>query len=307
MKKALLQMHVAILLWGFTGVLGRAISLDAAVLVWYRMLTTLIIIGALLQFRKQWVGVDRTSKLRMAAIGGLIAIHWVAFYAAIKYSNISIALICLSTAGIFTSLLDPLLNRGRFDPFEILLGLLALLGVYLIYSYDLHAGIGIVFGVVAAGLSSVFTILNKRVSVKFPVRIVLFYEMGAGWILLSLLFPFYLMTFPHTQFFPHAANILSTEWFRNDWLWIGVMSLCCTVWAQSLSLSALKVLSPFTSSLLLNLEPAYGIVLAFIFYNENKEIIFVQGTTGLNFGFLSGMGCILLCVVLQMVKVLRKY
>ncbi len=296
MKRSLIQMHLAVLLWGFTGVLGRAISLDAPVLVWYRMLLTALIMAALLFYRKQWVKIAPKDMVQLCLIGCLFALHWVGFYGAIKFANASIALVCLSTASVFTSLLDPWVNKGKRDPFEILLGLLALSGVYFIYHFQQFYGLGILFGVIAAVLSSVFTVLNKRIAHKYPSRTLVFYEMATGWVFISILMPMQFFLFPQTNFIPHSDSLMGPSWFHNDWLWLIILSLCCTVWAQSLSLTALKKLSSFTVTLSVNLEPVYGILLAFLFYHENQQ---------LHPGFFMGMGLILLSVILQTIRLLR--
>ena len=298
-------MHLAVILWGFTGVLGKAISLDAPMWVWYRMLCTAAIMAAILTWRGAWQNINGKDTGRLALIGSIICLHWVAFYAAIKFANISVALVCLSTAGIFTSVLDPWINEGKHDIKEILLGSLAILGVYLIYRYQVSFGIGITFGVAAAILSSVFTVLNKKMSHKYPARIMVFYEMTTGFIFISLLLPLLFYYAPGTKFLPRSADLWGLKWAENDWLWIVIMSLCCTVWAQSLALSALKKLSSFTATLSVNLEPVYGIILAFIFYNENREIIFIKGSDKLNLGFIMGMGLIILSVLLQMLRLVR--
>lgn len=298
-------MHVAVLLWGFTGVLGKAISLDAPVLVWYRMLLTAIIMGAILQYRREWVPVSRRDTGRLAMVGCLMGLHWVAFYGAIKFANISIALVCLSTASIFTSLLDPLVNKGKHDPKEIALGTLAIAGVYLIYRHEVAYGTGIIFGIIAAILSSVFTVLNKKIANSYPARVMVFYEMLTGWLFISVLLPVAIHYAPAMSLLPRTASLLGEEWMHNDWLWLVVLSLCCTVWAQSLALNALKRLTSFTATLSVNLEPVYGILLAFLFYNENREIIFNKGTHDLNMGFISGMGLILLSVLLQMLRLVK--
>ncbi|MES2702090.1 MAG: EamA family transporter [Bacteroidota bacterium] len=305
MKKALIQMHVAVLLWGFTGVLGRAISLDAPSLVWHRMWMTAVLMLVIILYRRQWVRVPARDVGNLAVIGLLMGLHWVAFYASIKFANISIALVCLSTASIFTSLLDPFVNKGRHDIKEVLLGSLALAGVYLIYQFQQFYGLGIAFGVIAAILSSVFTVLNKRIAHKYPARTMVLYEMGTGWVFISALLPLVMIYGPGTQLLPHSPSLLGPDWMHNDWLWLVVLSLCCTVWAQSLALNALKRLSSFTATLSVNLEPVYGILLAFLFYNENTEIIFNKGTNDLNLGFLGGMGLILLSVGLQMLQLIR--
>lgn len=297
MKKALLQMHTAVLLWGFTGVLGVAIALDAPALVWYRTLMTALFVAVILLYRKEWVRVARKDMFTLISVGALMGLHWVAFYGAIKFANASIALVCLSTASVFTSLLDPLVNKGKYNMVELFLGLMALAGVYLIYQFQDMYGKGIAFGVVAAILSSVFTVLNKRVAHKYPARLMVFYEMTAGWVLVSLLI-ILLIAFNLQSWLiapgQHAGNSQLLP-HGYDWLWLIILSLCCTVWAQSLALNALKHLSSFTVTLSVNLEPVYGILLAFIFYHENKN---------LTWGFYAGVGLILLSVALQMVRLL---
>jgi len=305
MKKALVQMHVAVLLWGFTGVLGRAISLDAPVLVWYRTLLTALFMAGILYYRKQWVPITRKDMQLLTLVGVLFGLHWVAFFGSIKLANVSIALVCLSTASIFTPLCDPIINRGKLDMKEILLGSLAIIGVYLIYRFQQFYGWGILAGVAAALFSSIFTVLNKQIAAKYPARTMVFYEMTTGWIFVTLLMPVLYYYVPNTVFLPRTTNIFSKEWIYNDWIWLVVLSLCCTVWAQSLALNALKRLTSFTATLSVNLEPIYGILLAFLFYNENREIIFIKGTTDLNAGFMAGMGLILLSVLLQMLRLMK--
>lgn len=288
-------MHVAVLLWGFTGVLGRAINLDAPVLVWYRMLLTALFLALIITWRKNWVAIERKDALNLLKIGCIIGIHWVAFYAAIKYANATIALVCLSTASVFTSLLDPYLNKTKYDRIELVLGIMALAGVYLIYQFQQFYALGIVFGVIAAILSSIFTMMNKKVAGSYPSGVVVFYEMTGGLALITLLMPLYVKFYPSARLLPLATNLFSINWWQNDWLWLVIISLCCTVWAQSLAINALKKLSAFTVTLSVNLEPVYGMALAFLIYKENK---------GLNAGFFAGVALIMLSVVLQMVRLL---
>lgn len=280
-------MHLAVLLWGFTGVLGKAISLTAPVLVWYRMLMTAVFMAVILFYRKQWVPIGRKDTLKLAWIGCLMALHWVAFYGSIKYSSISVALVCLSTASIFTSILDPFVNKGKHDYKEFILGTITIVGVYFIYQFQQLYWKGIIMGIIAALLSSWFVVLNKKIANKYPARTMVFYEMSAGWAMLTLLIPFQLMYSSDTVLLPQGT----------EWIWLVIMSLCCTVWAQSLALEALKHISSFTSTLSVNMEPIYGILLAFIFFEEHKD---------LDAKFYVGMALILLSVMLQMFRLLRK-
>ncbi len=294
-------MHLAVLLWGFTGVLGRAITLDAPVLVWYRMLLTAAFMAIILFWRKQWVPVETKDLKRLTLVGCLMALHWVAFYGSIKLANASIALICLSTASIFTTLSESWAYKKKPDAGELGIGAMALLGVFIMYLIPEleqklsgvvfddplpNRGLGILAGVVAAILSAIFTVLNKTIASKYPARTMVFYEMGTGWLLLCMLLPLQFAYSSDTRFLPN--------W--SDLLWLVILSLCCTVWAQSLALNALKHISSFTATLSVNLEPLYGILLAFLFFQENQE---------LRWSFYAGMALILVSVLLQMLRVLR--
>jgi drug/metabolite transporter (DMT)-like permease len=204
-------------------------------------------------------------------IGAVIAVHWCCFFGAIKYSNASIALVCMATASVFTALLEPLALKTKFNYKEVLLGCLALLGVYFIYHFNFKYALGIGLGVLAALLSTIFTLMNKKIVDDFKPRPMAFYEIFSAFLFLTILTPFFMSYFPEVSFTPVGY----------DWLWLVILSLFCTVWGQSLALDALKKLSTFTTVLAVNLEPVYGVILAIIFLNENKDLGwgFVLGVT----------------------------
>nr|HPI55459.1 DMT family transporter [Chitinophagaceae bacterium] len=186
---------------------------------------------------------------------------------------------------IFTALLEPLILKSKFNPKELAIGLMALLGMYLIYRFEIEFAFGIALGIIAAALSSVFTLMNKKIINQYPARLVAFTEIGAGFLFLTLLLPLYIHYFPTSSFCPSTM----------DWVWLFVLSLCCTVWGQSLALSALKKLSSFTAVLMVNLEPVYGIVLAILIFHENKElgwgfytgILLIAASVGLHTYFMA--------------------
>jgi drug/metabolite transporter (DMT)-like permease len=282
--KAFLQLHAAVFLAGFTGVLGRLIELNEGWLVWYRMLLSSLLLLLIFFIRKQSIRLERKYLVQCAGIGALIALHWVFFYGSIKYANVSIALVCFAATGSFTAFLEPLLHQRRLDLVEVLLGLLVLLGIYLIFHFDVQYKTGILLGVAAAFLSALFPIFNKRLIQHIPAANLTLYELGGGWLMLSLLLPFYLQFSPAEKYIPSL----------NDWFWLLMLSLFCTVLAFQLSVSALKKISPFTANLTYNLEPVYGILLAFLLYNENKD---------LGKGFYWGILLIVASVVIQTVRV----
>lgn len=284
MKKAFFQLHIAILLAGFTAILGKVINLNEGYLVAYRMLISAVALGIILLVGKRLVLLPFKSMLKLFGVGAIIALHWVTFYGSIKYSNVSVAVTCLSAIGFFTSILEPAIRRRRIDKAEVLLGLLGIAGIYIIFNFNPAYKIGIIFGITSAMLASLFPIYNKLHVVNFAPKVVTFYEMSGGFIALCFLLPLYLLFFP-------VGYAIPTQ---SDWLWLLVLSLACTVFAFILSLNSLKYLSAFTTNLSFNLEPVYSIILAFIIFDEGKF---------LDASFYYGLALILLAVVLQMFRV----
>ncbi len=287
MKKAFIQLHVAVFLAGFTAILGKLITLHEGMLVWYRMLITAVTLFALLYFRKELQRLLLKDAFKIFGVGAIVALHWVTFYGSIKYSNVSVSLTCLSAIGFFTAFLDPIIMRRKIDIIEVFLGALAIAGIYLIFDFYPEYKLGILFGIISALLASLFPIFNKNLLQQFSARTVTLYEMGGGFIALTFIMPLYLKMFPAKYYLPTTS----------DWLWLLVLAWVCTVFTFILALNALKKISPFTANLAYNLEPVYGIILAFIIFNENKY---------LSAGFYYGLGLILLAVILQMARVLLK-
>ena len=287
MKSALYKLHIAVFLWGFTGVFGRLISLNEGLLVWYRMLFTVVSLFLLLLFSRKLILLPFKISLKLVGIGSLIAIHWVLFYGSIKYSNVSIALTCLSTSGLLTAFIEPLLTKKRLNLAEIGLGLMGILGIWLIYHFNQAFKTGMLIGLASALLSVTFSVLNKKTVTSFDAGTVMFYELTGGWLILSLLLPIYLFYFPTTHLFPNIAEMG----------WLVILSWACTILAFGLSLQALKHITVFTQNLVLNLEPVYGILIAFAIYHENKN---------LSSGFYWGFGIIISTVIIQMLRLLKK-
>ena len=262
MKKAFLQLHLAVFLAGFTGILGRLITLNEGLLVWYRLMFSSATMWLLYLLMKRIQRISAIDMLRITGIGFMAAMHWVTFYGAIKYANVSVALVCFSSVGFFTALFEPLVLKRRLDKTELLLGIFVMLGIYIIFQFDSAYKTGIIVGLISAMLGSLFPICNKILLQRINVETLMTYELTGGFLILSALLPFYLRYFPTPVFWP--------DW--QNFLWLLVLSWICSVWAFRLSASALKKLSAFTVNLTYNLEPLYGIVLAFVVYHENKYL-----------------------------------
>lgn len=287
MRKAFIQLHIAVFLAGFTAILGKLIGLNEGLLVWYRLLITVVTLGLLLYFKRQLNRLPLQDVLKIFGVGLIVAIHWVTFYGSVKYGNVSIAVVCISASGFFTAFFEPLILKRRIVLIEILLGLLAIAGIYIIFDFHPQFKTGIIFGVISAIGSSLFPIFNKKLLVRFSPSVLTLYELGGGLATLTVLLPFYLIEFPAIYYLPTPS----------DWIWLIILACVCTVLCFDLQLNALKKISPFTANIAYNMEPVYGIILAFIIFRENKL---------LNIHFYIGVGLIILSVLLQTGRVWRK-
>jgi drug/metabolite transporter (DMT)-like permease len=274
MKKAFIQLHIAVFLAGFTGVLGRLISFNEGMIVWYRLLFTAVTMWILFGLRKKIQVISIKDILMISVVGFIAAMHWVTFYGSIKYSNVSVALVCFSAIGFFTALFEPLILRKRMNWVELTLGLVTIGGIYVIFHFDTQYKIGIIIGIISAVLASLFPIFNREFLKRINVETMLSWQQTGGLVALSILLPFYLQRFPTESFIP--------GW--EDFAWLLVLSWICSVIAFQLSSNALKRLSAFTVNLSYNLEPVYGILLAFIIYKENE---FLSKWFYLGFGIIA--------------------
>lgn len=286
MRNAFLYLHISVFLAGFTGIIGKYITLNEAMLVWYRLLISAATMWILFSLRGRIKKIPLRDIAGLFGIGLLAALHWVSFFGSIKYANVSVALVCFSSVGFFTAILEPILYRKRIDPFDLFLGLLVMLGIFIIFHFDTRYATGIILGVISALLLAFVMVFIRQFAARINTETLLTWQLSGGFLSLSALLPVYLHFFPATQFLPTT----------NDWIWLLILSWFCSVIAFQLTTAALRKLSAFTVNLSFNLEPVYGILLAFILFRENKD---------LNQGFFIGLFLIILSVVLQMARILR--
>ena len=262
MKQAYLQMHVAILLWGFTAIFGKLIELDEGLLVWYRMLISAVsmLLFLILKSKVQWPSAKNLAGI--AGIGAIIAFHWVTFYGAIKASNVSVAISCFSSVALFTAMLDPVMNGKLPRKKEIIPGLIVMAGIYIIFRFQEFYLKGILLSLLSALLASVFTILNKRISLKYDPAMLTYMELGTGFLVLTAFLPAWFQINNSTFILPSV----------NDLIYLMLLGIFCTTIAFTLSLYALKKLDAFTMNLSVNLEPLYSIILAIILFKEHQML-----------------------------------
>lgn len=286
LRKAFVQLHLSVLLAGFTGLFGKLVTLNETTLTWYRVAFTAAI---LLVF----TGLPRVPKKKALSImgcGALLATHWLLFYASIKASNVSIGVVCFASIGFFTSMFEPLILRRKFAWVELLFALITVAGLVCIFSFDARYRVGIAIGIVSAATCSLYAITNKKTSVGVKSRSVLVYQMLGGLVGVSCVIPIYLFFFPSSQpvvVVPEGANL---------W-WLFCLALFCTVGLYLLQIMCLRQLSAFTVNLTYNLEPCYTILIAFAAFGEARE---------LNASFYVGIGMVILSVVLQTLRQMRK-
>lgn len=287
MKKSYLLLHTAVIFLGFSGVFGKLISLNEGLITWYRVLFSAIILFFIIKLFKIPNKINFKEKIAIGKIGILITLSWVLFYASIKYSNISIGVICFCMASFFTAVFEPLINKQKFRSSEFLLSTLTLIGVSFIFHFDTSYRIGILLGIISPLFSSLYTIYNERLAKNYDSKLINYYQMTGGTIALGLALPFYLCFFPTANLIPSAKDIF----------YLILLSLFCTVGVYVTFTELLKKLSAFTINLSINLEPVYAIIIAFLFFGEGKEV---------NFSFYIGLFFVILSVILQTVISIKR-
>lgn len=277
--KSYLHLHLIVFIWGFTAVLGALITLDALPLVWYRMSIATVFILLYVGLKRFSLRVPPKILLGFLFAGLIIALHWLTFFKAIKVSNVSVTLACLSTGAFFTSLLEPLLNGRKIIWYEVFFGIIVVLGLGIIFKVEGHYVEGILLALTSAFLSALFSVINSKYAKAYNAAVISFYEILGGVLFLSIYMLF-------TQGF--SVNFFKIS--ASDWLYLAILSSVCTAYAFIASVKVMKFLSPYTVMLTINLEPIYGILLAVIVFEEKEKM---------STGFYIGAVIILSTVILN--------
>lgn len=259
--KSYLHLHVIVFIWGFTAVLGKLISLEALNLVWYRMFFAAVIMVFVILISKQSLKIPLRVLAGFILSGIIIALHWLTFYQAIKVSNVSITLACLSTGAFFASILEPIFYKRKIIWYEVLFGLIVIFGLGIIFKVETQFTAGIYLAVTSAFLSALFSVLNGKYAKEYNPNVISIYELGSGVVFISI-YLFFAGSFTPAFF---ALSL-------NDLLWLLILSSVCTAYAFSASIKVMKFLSPFTVMLTINLEPIYGIFLVLLIFPENEQM-----------------------------------
>jgi len=256
----LLHLHFIVFIWGFTAILGKLITIDSLPLVWIRMGMATLFIAVYILLAKFSLKVSRKTFWWLLGGGVVVALHWVTFFLAIKVSTVSVALAMMSTGAFFTALMEPFWYKRKIIGYEIFFGLMVVAGLYLIFKVETEYVYGMIIALISAFLAAVFSLINGKLVQTHRPSVISFYELGVGMVFLSIVlivkgdFSMSLITLP-----------------QMDWVYLVVLALICTAYAFIASVKIMRVLTPYTVMLTTNLEPVYGILLAwFIFGSEEK-------------------------------------
>lgn len=284
--KSYLHFHIIVFIWGFTAVLGALITIEAVPLVWYRMLMASVLILAWVLYRKKNLRLSRRTLMVLFAAGIVIALHWLTFFGAIKASNVSITLAMLSTGAFFTSIMEPIFYKRKVIWYEILFGLIVILGLYIIFQVETEYLSGILMALLSAFLSAVFSLINGKLAKREDAAVISFYELFTGAAAITI----YLLIL--SSFGGESAGF-SMEFFHlssADLWYLFILASICTAYAFIASVAVMKHLSPYTVMLTVNLEPVYGILLAFLVFGDAEQM---------NPGFYYGAAIILSTVIMN--------
>ncbi len=272
------HLHFVVLLFGFTGILGKLITLGSTELVFFRMLIACIGIGLIAQVLSHKLRIHAKGVLHLGGIGVIVALHWITFFEAIKVSNVSLALGCMASTTLFTSLLEPLIEKRKVDPLEVVIGIIVILGLYLIFEYAFNFWLGIVYALVSSFLASLFGVLNKQIANTYTPTVISFYEMLSGFIMIGIY-----TILMEGAFWNHL------EWVPMDIVYLLLLGLVCTSYAYVAIVFLLKKISAYTVALAINMEPVYAIVFAFLIFGDSEKM---------HPGFYVGTLIILLSIIL---------
>lgn len=259
---AYLKLHLVVLIYGFTAILGKLIQLPALELVWYRLILAILTYYIYLKIKKEDLIVPRRTLFSFLGVGVIVALHWVTFYGAIKLSNVSVTLGCFATTALFTSFLEPFFHRKRINFLEVLTGLIIIAGLYLIFRFETRYTMGIVVSLLSAFLAGLFMVLNKKLVAEYRAIQISFYEMIGGFIALTV----YMAASGRGITQPLLLPTYS------DLIFLVLLATVCTAFALTMQVDVMQHLSAFTVTLTVNLEPVYGIVMAFFIFGESERM-----------------------------------
>jgi len=256
-----LHLHFIVFIWGFTAVIGALITIEAIPLVWYRMLLASGFIFLWVIYRKEKLLFSKKVLAGFFLAGLIIALHWLAFFGAIKISNVSVTLAIMSTGAFFASLLEPLFYKRKVIGYEVFFGLIVVAGLYIIFNVETDHVWGIILALCSSFLGALFSVINGKFAIKYNASAISFYELLFGMLCISVYLAF-------SGSFTASFFKIST----NDWIYLLILASACTAYAFIASVHVMKWISPYTVMLTINMEPLYGIILALLILGDSENM-----------------------------------
>ena len=286
-----LHLHFLVFIAGFTAILGKLITIEAVSLVWYRMLIASVLMFVYIKIMKIDISVDRKSLIKLSLAGIIIALHWITFFASIDAANVSIALAMFSTGAFFASFIEPIIYKRKIIWYEILFGVIVIIGIYLILQTEMKYINGIILGILSAFFSSLFAVLNGKFLEKHSATKISFYEFISGVLFITIFI----------QFFGEGFSSDFFSLSMNDLGYLFILASICTAYAFIASVYVMKHISPYTVVLTYNLEPIYGIILALILFPETEIM-----SSNFYYGAILILLTVLLNGILKNIKAFKK-
>lgn len=270
--KDYIKLHFLVFLWGFTAVLGKLVSIPSVEMVFYRTLLAAVGMAALILVTQASFSVSKSDFIKLMLTGIIVGIHWLTFFGAGRVANPSTSLVGFATCSFWAALIEPIAKRKKIQPLEIGLGLVVIVGLYIIFAGDFQYPLGLLLGIISGITAAVFSVINSKLVVRVNANTITFYEMASACVIIFLFFPLY-----QNSWADNGKLSLLPLW--SDWIYIAIMAWVCSVYAYSAAINLTKKLSVFFIQLALNLEPVYGIALALIVFG-NEEVMSLNFYTG---------------------------
>ncbi len=271
-----IKLHFIVVIFGFTAILGKLIHLPAPQLVWYRMLIATVSFLVYFAIKKRNFKISPYQVLKIIGVGLIVTAHWITFFGAVKLSNVSVTLGCLASTTLFTSFLEPLFFRKKVNKTEVIIGVLIISGLYLIFQFQAEYWEGIICATSSAFLAGLFTVLNRKLVAKHPASVISFWEMLGGLIGITIFL-----------FFSDGFNSAIIHPTTSDLFYLLILGVICTAFAFVIQVDVMKQLTAYVVALTINLEPVYGIILAFLFFGDSELM---------SYGFYAGTLIIIIAV-----------
>ena len=259
------KLHFIVFLWGFSAILGKLVTIPAVEMIFFRAIFSALGMGAIIWFAKDSFRVERNDLVKLILIGFVVAAHWLSFFGAARVANVSVSLVGFATNSLWAALLEPWFNKTRFKKYELVLGFVVLLGLYIIFSFDFQYKLGLAIGVFAGFTSALFSVFNSKMVKRIAPRSITFYNMIGVFLGTGL----FLLIYQATMATDHQLHLLPPA---MDLLYIAVLAGVCSIYAYTVAIELMKRISVFMIQLTLNLEPVYGIIMAVIVFGQQEKM-----------------------------------